>query len=106
MLNYTYTDPNILGEVKLAKDDSQSTEWTFNLMMGINFEIKTKKITNPDGTIKEPYYFYSEQSGTRKLMLEPKPNTSLFYIYYYPNDDIDAKKNIYIIYKIDKENRN
>ena len=61
MLNYTYTDPNILGEVKLAKDDSQSTEWTFNLMMGINFEIKTKKITNPDGTIKEPYYFYSEQ---------------------------------------------
>jgi hypothetical protein len=102
MLNYTYTDPDILGEVKLATDDSRSTEWTFNLMTGINFEIKTKKIMNVDGTIKEPYYFYSEQSRTRKLMLEPKPNTSLFYIYYYPNDETDAEKE-YIYYLQDRQ---
>ena len=38
---------------------------------------KTKKIINPDGSIKEPYYFYSEYSGTRRIMLEPKPNTLL-----------------------------
>ena len=38
----------ILGEIKLAKDNSEATEWTFNLMNGINFEIKTKKIINPE----------------------------------------------------------
>ena len=40
MLEYTYTNPNILGEVKLAQDNSEATEWTFNLMTGINFEAK------------------------------------------------------------------
>ena len=42
-------------------------------------------------------------------MLEPKPNTSLFYIYYYPNgeylDGSAPKVNIYIICKIVKENK-
>ena len=37
-------------------------------------------------------------------MLEPKPNTSLFYIYYYPNDDIDAKKE-YIYYLQDRQGK-
>jgi len=106
MLNYTYTNPEESGEVKLAKDDFEATEWTFNLMTGINFEIKTKEIINPDGSTILPYYFYSEKSKTRKLMLEPKPNTSLFYIYYYPNgEEKTGAKKEYIYYLQDRQGK-